>query len=160
MTGIMTEASQSTCPKGMVEDNYEYFFHVDESKMPDVWNKLNQRQTFIDGQIFPYRVEFGSGHKEGSFETGELNIHHGPLLSVHGAIGKVTSHYRSLNYFYGSYVLSFRIIRPILLEFSREGDQLKLRLTSYVVPWMLPLWRSGNNFFWKFFGISFLLPKE
>jgi hypothetical protein len=89
-------------------------------------------------------------HRRG-ISPGELNIHHGPFLSVHGAIGEVTSHYRSLDYFYGSYVLSFRLVRPVKLEFFREGGKLKLKLCSYVRPWFRPFWWLGNKLLWAGF---------
>ncbi|MDC0255864.1 hypothetical protein OAK75_13265 [Bacteriovoracales bacterium] len=111
------------------------------------------RETFIDAQVFPYKVEFETGLKSGSFKTGELNIHHGPFLSVHGCIGKVSESYRDLNYFYGSYALSFRLVRPTRLEFFKENDGIHLKLYTFIKPWFVPFWRLGNNFFWRFFNV-------
>lgn len=124
-----------------------------KEEMELLWNRLNKRETFCQGQPFPYRVEFETGMIEGDFTEGELNIHHGPLLSVHGAIGDVASNYRSLYYFYGSYVLSFRLVRPTLLEFSRNeaNDQLTVKLTVFIKPWFESLWNFGNGLFWSFF---------
>lgn len=148
---------QSPCPSHMIEHVMEKQFSVKEGKMEELWERLNCRETFVDGQIFPYQVEFDAPEQKGPFQTGELNIHHGPLLSVHGAIGEITETYRGLDYFYGSYVISFRWARPVKLEFLRDGNVLTLRLHTYVKPWFLPLWNFGNNVFWKFFGITFLL---
>lgn len=147
---------QSECPTQMVPHLFEKNIKSSKDKIDKIWKKLNRRETFVKGQLFPYRVEFASGNQADEFQTGELNIHHGPLLSLHGAIGEISSHYRDLNYFYGSYAISFRWIRPVRLEFFRNEDSIDLKIHSYVKPWVSPFWTSANNFFWKFFGVSFL----
>lgn len=119
-------------------------------------NSQSPVKGFVDGQIPPYKVEFDADSQSGSFKEEELNIHHGPLLSVHGAIGKVTNDYRDLKYFYGSSVLSFRLIRPTRLEFFRKDDTIELKLHSYVRSWLGPFWEFGNTIFWKIFGVTFL----
>ena len=141
-------------PQGFIVDEYERDFYFSEDKIASVWQRLQRRETFTKGQLFPYRVEFASSSQEGEFSRGELNIHHGPFLSVHGAIGEVTSNYRSLHYFYGSYVLSFRLIRPVELEFFREGSKLKLKLKVYIRPWLRPFWRLINYMMWSDFRMS------
>ena len=146
---------ESEAPQGFIVDEYEREFHFSEEKIDAVWKKLQRRETFTKGQIFPYRVEFASPSQEGEFLPGELNIHHGPFLSVHGAIGEVTSSYRGLHYFYGSYVLSFRFIRPIELEFFREQSKIKLKLKVFIRPWLRPLWRLMNFMMWSSFRLSF-----
>ena len=93
---------QLSTPKGFILDEIHREFNYSEEKIASVWKKLQRRETFTKGQLFPYRVEFAGASQEGEFSPGELNIHHGPFLSVHGAIGEVTSTYRSLNYFYGT----------------------------------------------------------
>lgn len=147
---------QSACPSFMVEHLVEKSFKLSEQKKQKVWNLLQKRETFTKGQIPPYRVEFDAPSQEGPFKTGELNIHHGPFLSVHGEIGEIGDSYRDLKYFYGSYVLSFRLIRPTRLEFFKHQDSISLKIHSYVHPWVRSIWSLGNNIFWKFFGISFL----
>ena len=148
--------NNSDCPKFMKKDIFNIHFDLSEEKKNKIWLKLQKRETFVKGQVPPYRVEFESGLSEGDFFEGEKNIHHGPLLSVHGEIGKVTDEYRSLHYYYGSYVLSFRLIRPVLLEFKKDADGIEMTLHSYVKPWFHSIWRFGNRVFWKNFGISFL----
>lgn len=148
---------QSSTPKGMVTFAYERTFKVSKEKTDNIWKTLNLRETFVDGQIFPFKVEFDAPTQNGAFKPGELNIHHGPGLSVHGAIGEVRTDYRSLLYFYGSYVLSFRLIRPTKLEFFREDDTIRLKLHCFLKPWFVPIWRLGNDVFWKFFGVNFVL---
>lgn len=138
-------------PAGFVVDQYEREFLYSSDEIDSVWKRLQRRETFTKGQIFPYQVEFVAASQEGEFLPGELNIHHGPLLSVHGVIGDVTADYRDLRYFYGSYVISFRLVRPYRLEFFRDGNQLKLKLQSYVRPWFRPFWRFGNFMLWSSF---------
>ena len=118
---------QSECPSHMVSYVFEKTFKVSEKRMDKIWERLNRRESFVKGQVFPYKVEFANPTQEGPFQTGELNIHHGPLLSLHGVIGEISSEYRDLKYFYGSYVLSFRIIRPVRLEFFRKKNSIELK---------------------------------
>ena len=146
---------QSTVPENLKKHIFEMSWNFSPEKCLEIWSKLQLRETFVKGQIPPYRVEFESAHQFGPFLPGELNIHHGPLLSLHGAIGEISENYRDLQYFYGSYVLSFRFIRPVRLEFFKEGSSIKLKLTSYINPLVKPIWNVGLNFFWKTFGIIF-----
>jgi hypothetical protein len=146
---------QNVAPEGFIFDEFEREFLFSEEKISSVWKKLQLREAFTKGQLFPYRVEFVASSQEGEFSPGELNIHHGPLLSVHGAVGEVTSSYRSLDYFYGSYVVSFRLVRPVKLEFFREGPRLKLKLKSYIRPWFRPVWHLLNHLLWFGFRFSF-----
>lgn len=125
-------------PAGFVEHSYEKSFearhHIDR-----VWRWLNDPATFTEGQIWPYRVEFVNG----GFEPGVLNVHHGPLINFAGVIGEVrapqegSAAYRDLSYFYGSYALSLRLVRPTRLQFWAEplpggGSRLTLQLDSLV----------------------------
>ena len=150
--------TQSECPQGFKHHTYEVKFSYSNDKCERVWNALQQRETFVDSQFPPYKVEFDAPAQHGPFKQGELNIHHGPGLSVHGAIGEVREDYRDLSYFYGSYVLSFRLIRPTRLEFFRVSEtEIKLKIQSYVKPWFFPIWHWGNVLFWKLFGITFIV---
>lgn len=141
-----------TPPQGFVLDIFQREFHFKD--LSSFWEKLQRRETFTKGQLFPYRVEFAANSQEGEFSPGELNIHHGPLLSVHGAIGEISPTYRSLDYFYGSYVISFRLIRPFKLEFFRKDQVLTVKLHTFVRPWFKPLWRVLNQIFWSAFRLS------
>lgn len=147
---------QKVASEGFIIDDFEREFLFSEEKIASIWEKLQRRETFTKGQLFPYRVEFAAPSQSGEFSAGELNIHHGPLLSVHGAVGEVSSSYRSLDYFYGSYVVSFRLVRPVQLEFFREGPRLKLKLKSFIRPWFRPVWRMLNHLLWFGFRLSFL----
>jgi len=145
---------QQLPPHGFIIDEFEREFILPEERMSSIWKKLQRRETFTKGQLFPFRVEFAAPSQDGEFSSGELNIHHGPFLSVHGAVGEVTSSYRSLHYFYGSYVVSFRLVRPLQLEFFREGPKLRLNLKSYIRPWFRPVWRFLNHLLWFSFRFS------
>jgi len=127
-------------------------FTFSTDQMNRIWPKLQTREMFTRGQIFPYKVEFDAPDQQGPFQVGELNIHHGPLLSVHGQVGEITSTYRDLKYFYGSYVLSFRWIRPYRLQMFREGNQLTIQLDAFIKKiWKGP-WVVGNHILWWSFG--------
>ena len=132
------------------------FFPCGHQKKETIFDNLQKRETFVKGQIPPYKVEFDSELQTGTFKEGELNIHHGPLLSVHGIIGEISESYRDLKYFYGSYILSFRLIRPVRIEFFKEEEGIRLKVTCLVKPWFIRPWVLLNKIFWKFFGISFL----
>ena len=141
-------------PAGFVEHVFERSFEAAEEEIVNLWTKLNRRETFTRGQLFPYRVEFDAPSQIGEFSPGELNIHHGPLLSAHGVFGEMTSKLRGLDYGYGSYVLSFRLVRPQRLEFTREDGKLRVRLTVQAKRWFVPLWALGNRIFWSAFRVS------
>ncbi len=143
-------------PAGFVEHVFPYEFSVPEP-VGRVWAWLNDPATFVDGQIWPYRVEF----VDGGFEPGVLNVHHGPFLNVAGAIGEVRGPeadrpaYRDLKYFYGSYAISPRLVRPTRLEFWawEEGGETKvlLRLHSLVRRPFVRLWEPAQRIFWSRF---------
>jgi hypothetical protein len=146
---------QSQKPKDFDLDIFEMTRTFSKDDCQKAWDKLQLRETFVRGQFPPYKVEFEATSQSGAFESGELNIHHGPFLSVHGAIGEVSPTYRDLLYFYGSYILSFRLIRPVRLEFFKTENSIKVQLTSYVHPLIKPIWKFGLKFFWGTFGITF-----
>jgi hypothetical protein len=71
-------------PEGLVDHAFEKTFFVGRP-IGRVWAWLNDPATFVDGQVWPYRVEF----VDGGFEPGVLNVHHGPFLNAAGVIGEV-----------------------------------------------------------------------
>ena len=146
---------QSLKPSHLNDHSFEMTWNFSSENCKIAWDKLQLRETFTKGQIPHYKVEFESLSQVGPFQTEELNIHHGPFLSVHGAIGEITENYRDLIYYYGSYVISFRLIRPIRLEFFKTEKTIKVRLTSYVHPLFEIFWDKGLLFFWKIFGVTF-----
>ena len=123
------------------------------------WLVLNSMETFTKHQVFPYRVEFLDSKGGSHFSPGVWTNHHGPLLNVCGQIGEMTpNQYRDLNYSYGSYILSFRLIRPVRLQFFFEEDGehtvIRVHFDCYVRSWLEPLWHLLLSVFWRLFVFS------
>ena len=149
----------SGAPAGFTGHAYSKTFQTPHP-IERVWSWLNDPATFIEGQVWPYRVEF----VDGGFEPGVLNVHHGPFLNVAGAIGEVSGPdeagvdgvaYRDLQYFYGSYALTPRLVRPTRLQFwaSRAdgGTKVEVRLDSLVRRSFLRPWDLSQRVFWSRF---------
>lgn len=159
MTTTVGEAGRYLVPAGAPEDFEEHSYlrsFRTPHPVPAVWAWLNDPATFTEGQVWPYRVEFVSG----GFEPGVLNVHHGPLLNVAGAIGEVRGPeggvaFRDLRYFYGSYAISPRLVRPTRLRFWAEGDGaatlVTLRLDSFVRRGFVGAWDLSQRVFWSRF---------
>jgi hypothetical protein len=126
---------------------------IPKERIEQSWQKLQKRETFVKSQFFPYKVEFDNKSQEGFFSPDELNIHHGPFLHLPAILGCIDSSYRDLKYLYGAYVISFRLIRPVRLEFFRQEDSIELKLTSYIHPWLKAIWPRMTQFFWAFFKV-------
>ncbi len=148
-------------PPGFVPHVYQRSF-VASLPIERVWAWLNDPATFTEGQVWPFRVEF----VDGGFEPGVLNVHHGPFLNAAGIIGEVRDPrpgvpaYRDLKYFYGSYALSPRLVRPTRLQFwaeetDREGGRtlVTLQLDSLVWSPFVPLWDRSQEVFWARFPV-------
>ena len=142
-------------PEGFVEHAFQRTFSVNQP-IDRVWAWLNDPATFVEGQVWPFRVEF----VDGGFEPGVLNAHHGPFLNVAGAIGEVCGPgegpaYRDLKYFYGSYAISPRLARPTRLQFWAEerggGTTVTLRLDALVRRPFVRVWDLGQRTFWSRF---------
>ena len=148
---------QSQKPKGFDEHIFQMSWSFSPEIAQEIWNNLQRREFFIKGQFPLYKVEFDSPNDSGPFEFGELNIHHGPLLSLHGSIGEINSNYRDLIYFYGSYILSFRLIRPTRLEFFKQENTISVKITTFIRPMIKPFWNLGLKVFWKIFANAITL---
>lgn len=68
--------------------------------------------------------------------------------------------YRDLKYFYGSYAVSPRLIRPTRLQFQAAETDLEgrdtlvtLRLDSLVRRPFVPLWKHSQRIFWSRFSV-------
>lgn len=139
--------------------HFEHRFVV-ETSMAEAWAWLNTVETFTKGQPPGYRVEFVGDR----FEPGVCTVHHGPGLSFAGVIGEMDApRYRDLQYFYGSYALSLRLIRPTRLQFwlSEQPDnctEVRLRVDSHVRSWMAGLWSFAQRMFWP--GLSWQMRRE
>jgi hypothetical protein len=71
---------QPVAPQNFQLHSFKFQFLVNsESSKP--WNWLNNPDTFIKGQLFPYKVEFISDDNSlpAEFRKGVFNNHHGPL---------------------------------------------------------------------------------
>ena len=148
-------------PEGFERHVFERTFDV-KRPIYTVWSWLNRTETFTKGQVPPYRVEFIPNR----FEVGVLTSHHGPGLSFSGIITTMDApYYRELQYFYGSYFLSLRLIRPTNLEFwlEEQGDttRVKLRVTSWARIGFRRAWTALQAGFWPFFGLTLkTMPRE
>lgn len=148
----------NACPPGFVPHAYEVSFRVSAPRS-EVWAWLEDPATFVDGQIWPFRVEFVSADPAVApgFTVGGLNVHHGPLMCFAGQLTTIREGaYRSLHYFYGSYVLSLRLLRPTCLEFwvedaSDGSTEVRLRVSSFVRPWLAGTWSALQRLFWRRF---------
>lgn len=135
--------------------SYQRTFIIDQLE-DNVWKWLNDPATFTKHQIWPYKVEFiRSEHHTNDFQEGVHNTHHGPFISFTGVMGEVKQGYRDLQYYYGSYFLSMRAIRPYRLQFwsepSLNGTKVTLQLDSYVAPRFYKFWNWSQGIFWKRF---------
>ena len=146
-------------PPHMEEHTHEFSFEIKASR-DKVWKWLNRPETFTEGQIPPFRVEFYSPDPDNipnGFHEGVLNVHHGPLMNFAGVLTKIEKpFYRDLQYYYGSYALTMRWIRPFRLEFwLDESDEnktiLKCRISSYIKPSMRGFWSTAQKYFWARF---------
>ena len=142
-------------PPGFVEHVHRFGFSTPHPPTR-VWGWLNDPATFTEGQIWPFRVEF----VDGGFEPGVLNVHYGPFLNLAGAIGEVRGFeegvaYRDLRYFYGSYAISPRLVRPTRLQFWAEeaarGTLVTLQVDSLVLLRFGRVWSLSQRAFWSRF---------
>ncbi|CAN5571650.1 hypothetical protein BH24ACT22_BH24ACT22_16340 [soil metagenome] len=160
MVNQLVPAGETPVPQGAPEDFadhvYRRAFRVPHGQRR-VWNWLNDPATFTEGQVWPFKVEF----VDGGFEPGVLNVHHGPLLNFAGAIGEVrdpdagAAGYRDLKYFYGSYAISPRLVRPTRLQFWVEAagadSVLMVQVDSLVRRRFTKPWDLLQRTFWKRF---------
>lgn len=142
-------------PEGFVPHVHGFTFQAPHPPSR-VWAWLNDPATFIDGQVWPFRVEFVGG----GFEPGVLNAHQGPFLNLPGVVGEVRGFergvaYRDLKYFYGSYAISPRLVRPTRLQFwaerSGDGTLVTLQLDSLVRRPFGRAWSLLQRVFWSRF---------
>ena len=142
-------------PPGFKEHSYKFTFQF-EGEASHVWQWLNDTATFTDTQVWPWKVEFYSPDPDkipNGFHQGVLTNHFGPWINLAGELTAIDNgKYRDLQYFYGSYVISFRLIRPYRLEFSTEqkGDITHItgELKSYVKPSLSGIWTNVQKIFW------------
>jgi hypothetical protein len=152
------EPTPNALPPGFVKHAYEKRFDL-AAPGDRVWAWLERPETFTEGQVWPYRVEFVSADPgvAPGFVEGGLNIHHGPLLNLPGLLTEIREgEYRDLHYLYGSYVGSLRLVRPTRLEFwvdelGAEHARVRLRLSSFVHRRLARPWTWAQAIFWSRF---------
>ncbi len=154
---LLTLLTHQPKPEAFRNHSYKRSYTVKYSE-GQVWQWLNNPDTFKNNQVWPYRVVFTrTESQKHDFEEGVFNSHHGPLMSFTGVIGEVKPSYRDLKYLYGSYFLSFRWIRPQRLQFWTEPQKdghttLTMQLDSYVKPSFYKFWNWSQGLFWGRFG--------
>ena len=144
-------------PPGFKIHTYSFDVPVNASP-PLVWKWLNTPSTFTETQVWPYKVEFYSPDPEktaNGFHPNVLTNHTGPFINFAGVLTEITENYRDLQYYYGSYAISFHLVRPFRLEFStREQDgitTITCTISSYVKPSFYKIWDRLNKLFWSRF---------
>ena len=144
-------------PPGFKVHAYSFDVKV-KAQEKSVWSWLNDPKTFTDTQVWPYRVEFYSPNPESipnGFTENVLTNHTGPFVNFAGVLTKIEPSYRDLQYYYGSYAISFRLVRPFRLEFATTNDGKETTITctisSYVKPSFYRIWNFLNRQFWKSF---------
>lgn len=144
-------------PAGFTDVGYhhEWLLGFDRD---EVWQWLCDPDTFVDGQIWPWEVEFLANEDgPGPFRPGVYNAHTGPFMSFTGILGDIDEgRYRDLHYFYGSYALSVKLFRPTRLQFwfeDRPGaTHLRLRVDAHVRSWAVGPWKWLMRTYWPLFG--------
>lgn len=144
-------------PPGFRDHTYQFTIPLQGSS-DLVWHWLNDPKTFTDTQVWPFRVEFYSPDPQkipNGFHEGVLTNHTGPMINFAGKITKIESNYRDLQYFYGSYAINFRWIRPYRLQFWTEevdgATTLTCAISTYVKPNWYQLWHRSQRLFWSRF---------
>ena len=136
--------------------------HTYNKPLQSCWDTFNHSDTFTKHQVFPFKVEFCpfDASISNQFKESVWTNHHGPLLNVAGKIKSIKEpYYRDLHYTYGSYAISFRLLRPVRLQFLFEAltenqTQVTVQFDSYCKPWISSLWSGAQFIFWKLFFIS------
>lgn len=144
-------------PPGFKKHIYSFDVKISASEK-SVWQWLNDPRTFTDIQVWPYRVEFYSPDPDkipNGFSEGVLTNHTGPLVNFAGILTSIEPSYRDLQYYYGSYAISFKLVRPYRLEFATSNDgsdtTITCTISSYVRPGFYRTWDFLNRQFWKRF---------
>lgn len=141
-------------PDGFVAHTHRHAFKSAHPRAA-VWTWLNDPATFTDSQVPPWRVEF----LDGGFAPGVLTMHHGPFMVFAGMLGEIRPpEYRDLRYFYGSYAVSQRLVRPTRLQFWVDehrgadgvpaGSRVTLQVDALVRSWVTGPWDALQSVFW------------
>ncbi len=152
--------SPEVAPPGFVEVHLERSWKS-RHRRPVVYDWLCDPRTFVDGQVWPYRVEFAADENgPGDFRPGVFNSHTGPFLNFSGRIGAMEEgRYRDLPYCHGSFAGSFKLIRPTRLQFwledlPREKTLVKVGITAFVRTSMQRPWSVAISGFGRFSALT------
>ena len=150
---MKTRSWHSTCPTGYAESVVKVQGKT-TTPLEQVWVWLSRKDTFAKGQIPPYRVEFFGNHDDPFFHEGSLNNHHGPFLHLPACVTVMKpNEYREMQYLYGGFVISYRLIRPTALRMWVENEEnstnVTVELHAQVRPWIKGIWEWANRLFWK-----------
>lgn len=155
---LLMEPAPATPPPGFVADVYTHQWSIPRPRAA-VWAWLCDPATFVDGQVWPYQVEFlDDADGPGGFRPGVYNAHTGPFMCFAGVLGEIRDgEYRDLQYSYGSYAVSHRFARPTRLQFwadddDRGGTLLRLQVDAYVHRRGQKTWARVMKLFWPRFG--------
>lgn len=155
---LLVAPSPDTPPPGFVDSALDFEWTIDRPRAA-VWAWLCDPATFVDGQVWPYRVEFLDDRAgPGGFRTGCYNAHLGPGMCFAGVIGEIRDgEYRDLRYSYGSYALSHRLFRPTRLQFwAADGPRgttvLRGQVDGHVRRSAVRLWERAVRLFFGRFG--------
>jgi len=128
------------------------------------WDYLCSPNTF-KGSFWNFsKVEFVNPKNPSDlFSEGAYTNHHGPLLSANGIISKIEKpFYRKMDYFYGSYIGTFRLFRPVELIFTfKKVEQATLVETkiTFFVHQKIPKWIAKiMNGVWQSMMKSLMIP--
>ncbi len=157
-TTTLREAAGQVVPDGFVHDTVQVQVVVPRP-VTTVWAWLDDPATFVEGQVWPYAVEFHHPPGSAAFRPGVRNAHEGPGLHLPAVVGAVhPPRHRELVYLYGAFVVSPRLLRPVRLVFDLEtdpaGERTRITVTSegVVRTALVALWRGGNTRFWHRFA--------
>lgn len=162
---MLTKLAPQFLAKNFEIDVFEKELYINKPR-ETVFRFFCSTTTFVKFQLPPYRAEFTSPHpdKTNIFETGVQTLHHGPLMCFAGIIGEIKlPQYRDLQYYYGSYVISLRLVRPLRFEMWFEEVNTHRTLIKFKINWQVrkgfkSVWKLLQNiFFFQFsMGIKFL----
>ncbi len=154
---LLVAPSPAQAPEGFERVAYTHRWEIPLSR-DRVWAWLCDPRTFIEGQIWPYKVEFlANDDGPGDFRTGVYNAHFGPGMCFAGVLGEIRpGEYRDLQYSYGSFAVSHRLFRPTRLQFwAEDGDSgtlLRVQVDADVRTGWSKVWNRMMRLFWPRFG--------
>ena len=125
------------CPVNFSEKKFTSS-HVCQNSITTCWDYVSNMNTFQGSFWNLSKVEYVTpGQDHPSFCEGTYTNHHGPLLSANGILSTVQAPtYRKMDYFYGSYIFTFRLFRPVALIFelneSGESTQINTEITFFI----------------------------